>query len=71
MGYLPGMSVPSGTEPDIPPPPGGLPPGDDEEIADQDALRPPLPPLETDPMDPMPNVPPGPETSVPPLSPPE
>ena len=53
--------------PTIEPPSEPLPPGDDEEIEDQDALAPPLPPLGTDPMAPMPPVPPGPESDVPPL----
>ncbi len=54
--------------PDIPPPPGGLGPSDDDEIVDKDELKPPLPSLETSPMDPMPDVPPGPESSIPPLA---
>lgn len=53
--------------PTIDPPPGGLPPEVEGEIADKEALTPPLPPLETDPMAPMPTVPPGPESEVPPL----
>ncbi len=35
--------------------------------AELDALTPPLPPLETDPMDPMPSVAPGPEEVRPPI----
>ena len=65
------MTGPADPTPDIPPPPGGLPPGDDQEIVDQDELRPPLPPLETGPMPPMPDVPPGPESADAPLSPPD
>src|SRR5437868_657675 len=67
-GYSASMAPPSEETPDIPPPPGGLPPGDDSEIVDQDALRPDLPPLATDPMSPMPAVPPGPESATPPLA---
>ena len=62
------MSNPSDPRPEIPPPPGGLGPSDEDEVVDQDELRPPLPPLDTGPMPPMPDVPPGPESSVPPLS---
>lgn len=62
------MSNPSDPVPDIPPPPGGLGPSDDEEVVDKDELRPPLPPLDTSPMPPMPDVPPGPESPVPPLA---
>ena len=54
-------------QPDIEPPAEPLPPGDDDEIVDQDVLKPPLPPLGTEPMAPMPPVPPGPESEVPPL----
>lgn len=53
--------------PDIPPPPGGLPPADDHEVVDQDELRPPLPPLDTGTAAPMPDVAPGPESPMPPL----
>lgn len=61
------MTGPAESSPDIPPPAGGLPPADDEEVVDQDELKPPLPPLETGPMPPMPDVAPGPESAMPPL----
>ena len=35
--------------------------------AELDAMTPPLPPLDTDPMDPMPSVAPGPEEARPPI----
>ena len=64
-GYVGGMSTP-----DEPPPiPRDLAEDEPDLPSDSEleAMAPPLPPMDTDPMDPMPPVAPGPEDSRPPM----
>jgi hypothetical protein len=66
VGYAPSMSTP-----DQPPPPIPRDLAEDEpdlpSDAELEAMAPPLPPLDTDPVDPMPPVAPGPEETRPPI----